>query len=213
MDGVVLVGAHTHPRVYRAAAHDALRELGVDDVTPDHAVTLQGGSYDPAMADACDALGIDHDAWWAARERHACRRANARLRAGARRTFPDTDALYELASGRQLGLVSNNRNGTAAFVADYCFPDVFEVALGRQPTLDDYGRRKPEPDFIDRALDRLDATDGIYVGDRETDVVAARRAGLDAVLLDRDGRHGDPDVDPDHTVASLSELPGLLEEG
>ncbi|SNR39246.1 HAD family hydrolase [Halorubrum vacuolatum] len=231
MDGVLLVGPTTHPGVYRAATHDALSDVGIDDPSPSTADVLEALRYDPAMADACDSLGIDIDAWWAARERHASRRANARVRSGDRAVFSDAGAvLAGLRSEHRLGLVSNNREATVRFVADYCFPDTFDVVVGRHPTIDDYERRKPDPTFINRALDQLGCTRdgdpgdgdgsagdaaGIYVGDRGSDVVAARRAGLEPILIERPYTTLDPaDVDatPAAWIDSLASLPSAVAE-
>ncbi len=225
MDGVLLVGPGTHPGVYRAAAHDALAELGVADPPASTAAVLEATRYDPAMADACADLGVDVDAWWAARERHASRRANARVRAGDRERYPEgRTVLEELRADRRLALVSNNREATVSFVADYCFPGVFDVVVARRPTIDDYGRRKPDPTFIHRALDRLavsdsepddDPTDtGVYVGDRMSDVVAARRAGIDPILIERphteSASEADPDAEPAVRIGSLRQLPAAV---
>ncbi|WP_058365622.1 HAD family hydrolase [Haloparvum sedimenti] len=214
MDGVLLVGAGTDPGVYRMAAHDALREVGVDPptVSDGHAETLEAVHYSDEMATACDALDVDRDRWWAARERNASRRTNARVRSGARRRYDDVAALPDLASDRRLGLVSNNRHATAAFVADFCFPGVFEAVVGREPTVADYRRRKPEPTLIDRGLGTMEATAGLYVGDRETDVVAAERAGLDTAFVERPhNESSDLDADPTIMVESLYDLRDRLE--
>jgi len=238
MDGVLLVGPTTHPGVYRAATHDALAELGVDELPPATADVLEGLRYDPAMAAACAEVAVDVDAWWAARERHASRRANARVRSGDRAVFPDARrVLGELHRTHRLGLVSNNREATVRFVADYCFPDTFDVVVGRRPTIDDYERRKPDPTFINRALGQLDRTGdsddrtrdgdpgegdgsdrvltGIYVGDRQSDVIAARRAGLEPILIERSYTSLDPaDVDatPAARIDSLAALPAAVAE-
>lgn len=227
MDGVLLVGPGTHPGVYRAAAHDALAELGVTDPPAEAASVLEATRYDPAMADACADLDVDVDAWWAARERHASRRANARVRAGDRERYPEAGAVLEdLRADRRLALVSNNREATVSFVADYRFPGVFDVVVARRPTIDDYGRRKPDPTFLGRALDQLAELDeaseagdgdrirepaGVYVGDRMSDVIAARRAGLEPVLMERPHTEPasgiDPEAEPAARIDSLAELP------
>lgn len=214
MDGVLLVGPGTDSGVYRMAAHDALREVGVDPrtVSARHAATLGAVHYSPEMAAACEALGIDRDRWWRARERHASRRTNARVRSGARARYGDVAALSDLARNRRLGLVSNNRRATTAFVADFCFPGVFGTVVGREPTVSDYRRRKPEPDLIERGLTAMGEKTGLYIGDRETDVVAADRAGLDAAFLERP--HNDAstlNVEPAYVVGSLYDLRDRIE--
>lgn len=209
MDGVLIVGAGTDPGVYRMAAHDALREVGVDPpaVSDGHAETLGAVHYSSEMATACDTLEVDRDRWWAARERHASRRTNARIRSGDRPRYGDAEALFDLTPDRRLGLVSNNRHATAGFVADFCFPGVFDAVVGREPTIADYRRRKPEPDLVKRGLTEMDVDAGLYVGDRETDVVAAERAGLDAAFVERPHNDAsDLDAEPMYVVSSLYDL-------
>ncbi|WP_143114402.1 HAD family hydrolase [Halopenitus persicus] len=224
MDGVILSGRGTHPGVYRAAAHDALREVGVDvrTRTPDAEKPtdtsellepLEAVRYSPTVDDACSRLGVDRDAWWRVRERHASRRTNARVRSGARPTYPDVDALAALSADRPLALVTNNRTATAEFVAAYCVPGRFDAVVGRQPTIESYRRRKPEPDFLKRGLTALGVESGYYVGDRETDVIAARRADLEAVVVDRP--HVDLDafaIEPDHVVDSLDRIEAVVDD-
>lgn len=211
MDGVFLVGAHTAPDVYRAAARDALTELGVQDPPRDAAETLGAVRYDPAMDPACDRLGVDRDDWWAAREHHASRRTNHRVETGERAVYDDAQAVTELPADCAVALVTNNRQATADFVADRLFGNRMDTVVGRAPTIDAYRRRKPEPDLIEAAMSEIDISGGLYVGDRETDLVAAERAGLRGVFLERE--HNDAaalETSPDHVVGSLSELPELV---
>jgi HAD superfamily hydrolase (TIGR01549 family) len=73
------------------------------------------------------------------------------------------------------------------------------------------GLAKPDPAFFRVALDRAAAAphEAIMVGDSyRADVVGARAAGIDAVLLDRDGEATDVDDVP--VIRSLAELPPLL---
>lgn len=54
------------------------------------------------------------------------------------------------------------------------------------------GSEKPSPLLFERALERLDAepSQALHVGDvPELDIEGARRAGIDAVLVDRSNRH------------------------
>ena len=183
MDGVLIRGRATLPAVYANAADDALAELGVD--VPENARTrLRQPSFDDAMARRCRAVGLDPETFWQTRERFASERANRRIGSGQRAVFEDTDALSELAG--PLGVVSNNRAATVEHVAAGLFPGRFAVAIGRDPTIEGYRRRKPEPDYIERALDRLGVDRALYVGDRRTDLTAARRAGIDGALLRRE---------------------------
>jgi putative hydrolase of the HAD superfamily len=72
------------------------------------------------------------------------------------------------------------------------------------------GARKPDPAIVNTALARLGcpARKALMVGDSpETDVAAARAAGVRAVFLDRANAGMDmPGVERIHTLASLEQL-------
>ena len=105
-------------------------------------------------------------------------------------------------SGARLAVVSN---------WDVSLHEVLE-RTGLGPLVDavvisaQVGAAKPDPAIFRVALDRLGATAdaALHVGDSvEHDVAGARAAGIDAVLVARDGA---PPVDGVRTIASLAEL-------
>jgi len=63
---------------------------------------------------------------------------------------------------------------------------------------------KPEPDGLLLCMERIGMTEGCFVGDSDSDIVAAKRAGVEAVLIDR-GEHENY-VEPDRRIKSLYEL-------
>lgn len=72
------------------------------------------------------------------------------------------------------------------------------------------GRAKPDPAFFRMAADRagVDPADALMVGDSyRADVVGARAAGMEALLLDR---VGDATVDDVRVIRGLDELPSLV---
>ena len=206
MDGVLIRGRSTLPEVYESAADDALEELGA--VVPEsEREPLRRPHYSEAMAACCRAAGLEPEEFWQTRERLASDRANRRIGTGPRAPYEDTAVLERLPG--PLGVVSNNRAATVEHVADKLFGR-FAVAVGRDPTLDGYRRRKPDPYYLDRALDRLGVEDALYVGDREADLLAARRAGIDGALVRRDHGQGRLDETPRLDIDGLDELPALL---
>jgi len=75
----------------------------------------------------------------------------------------------------------------------------------------EYGRRKPAPDLYRAALDALgvDASRALFVGDRvREDYDGPRAVGMRAVICTAHAIDNPPDGIP--TIASLSDLPGLL---
>jgi putative hydrolase of the HAD superfamily len=120
------------------------------------------------------------------------------------RAYPEVpDVLARLrAGGARLAVVSN---------WDVSLHDVLE-RTGLRPLVDavvisaELGVAKPDPAIFRAALDRLGAApDGaVHVGDSvEHDVAGARAAGLEAVLVARNGVAAPDGV---RTVASLTEL-------
>jgi len=209
MDGVLLEGASTPASVYRRAAGDAIEalELAVPD---DQRASLEQYHFDQEMAACCRGLGVDPAAFWQTREHFATERATHRLATGEREPFADTAALADLSV--PLGIVSNNRAATVDFVAERLFSGRFDIAIGRDPTVTGFERRKPDSHYLDRALDSLGTDRAVYVGDRETDVLAARAAGIESAFLRRAHNDGVTfDQPPALDIESLRALPSMLE--
>lgn len=121
--------------------------------------------------------------------------------------FPETEETLRAlrARGLKLGIISNH---------EWELPEMIE-AMGIVPLLDGIvtsaraGYRKPHPAIFAIALEqlRLDPATTLYVGDEvRADIVGARRAGLDAALIVRDGVA--PPEDADYPV--ITDLRQLL---
>ncbi len=123
-------------------------------------------------------------------------------------TEPGTAGALERlrAAGVRLAVVSNSDGRAATALAAGGLLDAFEFVIDSG----EVGVEKPDPRIFQIALDRLglSAADALYVGDLyEVDVVGARAAGLDVVLLDPNGEHSGRDV---RTVRSVAELADRL---
>jgi HAD superfamily hydrolase (TIGR01549 family) len=211
MDGVVLEGRGTDPAVHSHALDDVLADRGLT-VPSSLREPLERDAYDDAFRSACAELGVDPGPLFRAREERSAKRAVERLAAGARRLHRDVEVLDALADRAALGLVSNNYHPTVEFVVDHFRLDAFAFVRGRDLGPDGYRRRKPDPHYVEEALDALGATDGIYVGDRATDVIAAERAGIDSAFLRRDhNADRDLDVEPTVEIESLRDLVALAD--
>ena len=143
-----------------------------------HGLTLDPGRYDDARFGALDEL-----------QRHP------------ELVLPTFDALRR--HGLRLGLVSNGQRDLEEFVAHHGL-DV-DAAVGSAA----FGRTKPHPSIFLFALERLDAEPeaAAMVGDSYADDIAgARSLGMQAFLLDRDGRF----PDEEGRLGDLRELPAAL---
>ena len=109
------------------------------------------------------------------------------------------------AEGLPLAVVSNWDSQLPGLLADLGLAARFDALL--VSAIEETG--KPDPEIFRRACERVGVApaEALHVGDSpREDYEAARRAGLQALLLDRDGRH---DGAPDR-IASLAEVPARL---
>jgi HAD superfamily hydrolase (TIGR01549 family) len=215
LDGVLVEGSATDPAVYEQAARDTAEAFDLDGELAD---LLADPPSLAAVRQALAPLDADAEAVWRHREERACELENEQIRAAARERYPDVEVLSELAADTGLGVVSNNRMGTVEFVCEHFgFDAVMGTWYGRHPTFDGHQRMKPDPHYIHRALEDLGAvveegtsSDGahaLYVGDRESDLIAGRRAGVDVAFLRREhNRDVTVETTPDHELDGLDDL-------
>ena len=119
------------------------------------------------------------------------------------------DALRRLGRSFRLGVVSNSDGRVEAALEAAGLLDCFEVVVDSGLL----GVEKPDPAIFHAALERLrvEPHEALYVGDLyHVDVVGARAAGMDAVLL---APGGAPNVTGCRTVPSIAALVDLLLPG
>jgi len=130
---------------------------------------------------------------------------------GVKRPYADVEALDRL--DVPLGVASNNQHRVVEFVLDeYDLSRKFDAVHAREPVLSSLSRKKPSPTFLEAARDDIGASNPLYVGDKEKDVVAARRAGMDAAFLRRDHNQDRTlDVDPTYEMSTLADVVDLFD--
>lgn len=116
------------------------------------------------------------------------------------------EALDRLRSaGYRLGVVSNSDGRAEEGLEAAGLRGYFEVVIDSQLV----GFEKPDPRIFEAALRRMALTpdEAIYVGDiYEVDVVGARRARMEVVLLDPLGNHTGRDVPVATSLAEFVDL-------
>ncbi|MFC3958814.1 HAD family hydrolase [Halovivax cerinus] len=193
------------------AARDAFAAVGVDDPKPADVESIVHGVTRAELDACCERYDLDPTTFWRARERHDEDSQFAAFRAGDRDVYDDVAAIETLSPPR--GVVSNNHHTTIEFVLDrFELAELFACHYGRPMTVESLTRKKPNPHYVETALGALDAETALYVGDSESDVVAAERAGLDSIFVRREhNRDLSLSVEPDYEVDSLQTLPKLVE--
>lgn len=172
-------------------------ESTVVDVSPDE------------ISRICEQYDLDPETFWSHRERLAVERQQDEARAGRKTPYEDLSALDRLSV--PLGIVSSNQQATVDFLVEYFGLDsYFEVALGREPTLDSLDKQKPNPHYLNRAIDTLGADTVLFVGDNDSDIQAAENADVDSAFIRRPHRRDhDPSPAPTYVVEDLHDIVNL----
>lgn len=157
-----------------------------------------------------DRHDVDPDALWRCRDDAIETTLRAATRAGRKEPYDDVEALAGLDVPR--GVVSNNQRRIVEFVlATHGLDDLFETVRAREPTLASLDRKKPAPVYLDEAAVDLGVERPLYVGDSESDVLAANRAGVDTVFLRRGHNAGTAlSTDPTYEAGTLDEVVDII---
>ncbi|MCY0868457.1 MAG: HAD family hydrolase [Desulfurococcus sp.] len=123
------------------------------------------------------------------------------------RVYPDVPPVLEYLSsnGFTLGVASSSvRERLELFLEYFGLTRFFKTISGVEPGV----RGKPEPDVLLRALKAtgVDSSEAVYIGDRIVDCIAAKRARVRSVLVDRGWLKNKGECTPDYTIPSLLAL-------
>lgn len=203
-------GVLTEPtllEVQREAVRRAFAEFDVDPATEAVDGVIHGGLA--RLQRVCSVHEVPVDEFWTCHEDQAATLQLECLKNGSKPLYDDVRALDDI--DHPLALVSNNQHATIQHILDvYDMADRFEVAYGRDPTVDGAQVKKPNPHYILRAMNRLGVEDVLYVGDSNVDVVAANRADIDSAFVRRPHRSDYAlAAEPTYELDSLDELPAV----
>lgn len=204
-DGVV---AETPDRAGLRAAFqrtcDRFADALPDDTT---ASAFLDGDFE-AITEYCRDLDVDPGRFCAQATVETIRTQWRAFERGCRSRYKDAAAVRQLDA--PLGVVSDNHPTVVSLLLQrFGLAAQFETVRGCSLTPDGLARRKPNPANIEAAMDELGASTALYVGDRDVDVEAASRAGIDSVLLARG--EDSTTANATHRLSSLRELPAIVE--
>lgn len=110
-----------------------------------------------------------------------------------------------LAQHFKLGLLSNGNT-----YPERCgLEDRFDFVIFSQ----DVQVEKPNPKIFEITVQQVGCQFGelLHVGDSlENDVAGAKNVGISAIWLNRDGISNNTEIQPDHEISTLAEIPGIL---
>ena len=203
-DGVLLT--LTDMDAHYVGARQAFEELGVVSPSTAHVEAMSIGVTVPELTDICTQYDIDPERFFRARDEALTAVQRALIRAGEKQPYADVSMLDRLDC--PLGVVSSNQRDTVAFAFEHFdIGHYFDTVWAREPTVESLRRKKPRPYYIERAMDDLNISNALFVGDNESDIEAARRAGIDSAFIRRPHRVDTQlDVTPDHDVSGLEDV-------
>ncbi|MFB6109886.1 MAG: HAD family hydrolase [Halodesulfurarchaeum sp.] len=193
------------------AVRDAYRDMGVVDPDPADVDRLVHGVTPEDLASVAERYGLAPRPLWYRRDLRASLVQEREIRAGRKTLYRDVEALSAI--DRPLGIVSSNQQRTlATILEEYGIGDRFRTVHGREMHPESLARKKPDPHYLDLAIEDLGAENPLYVGDSESDVLAAEAAGVDSVFVRRDHRaEADLEVPPTAEIETLFELPEVVQ--
>lgn len=205
-------GVLTYPTdksVLTAASRKAFAAFDVDPASSDVRSLVDELSVETVRVLA-DRYDLNPNEFW---RRHETERTTLQLeaiRSGEKPLYDDVKALADLSV--PTAIVSNNQHATIEhIVSEFGLDATFEAYYGREPTLRGLERRKPDPSYLETALDELGVGSALYVGDSRVDIAAAHAAGVDSAFVNRPHRRDYClDAEPTYRLDSLADLSGHL---
>lgn len=218
MDGLLLkVGDQYWRHLIADAVDDALNHYGIDEehdgYEPLRESMLAMYTHEAQQPDVREEIrgrleqqtqkyGLDHDELWERKEALAVAVQKNQVQNGERIFYSDVNVLQKLQDHYPIGVVSNNNHAMVDYVLEHdtlaepvdgctTLADLIDTAYGIDSKFDDDLHRKPDPHYLRKAADQLDADNALYVGDANQDVQAAHRAGMDSVFVWRPHRRND----------------------
>ena len=195
------------------ATRAAFAEVGVENATQGQVDDIVTGTTTERLREICADHNVDVEAFWEARERLDEQSQFAKFEAGSRTRYDDVTSISALSQTR--GVVSNNHHSTIRFVLDFFdFEHLFDTYYGREMTVESLKLKKPNTHYLDQARADLGGESVLYVGDSESDVIAARRAGMDSAFVRRPHcEHLELSVTPTYELRTLHGVTDIVEEG
>jgi len=190
----------------RSAAVTAFRDAGIAEPTDEQVDTLGFGPTRPELEALSEQVGVDPATLWRHRDDNLADALQAAARDGRKEPYPGVDALNSL--DYPVGIASNNQRRVVEYILDHhALAGKFDALRAREPHVDSLDRKKPDPTFLREATADLGVSNPLYVGDRESDLLAGQRAGFDTAFVRRDhNRDVQPDHDPTYVVDGLDSV-------
>jgi len=213
-DGVIVNVLSDERRVpaFRDEIAEELRDRYSGDFDTDNlaAELAHSISFD-RLTELSTLTGIPAEELWRARDDALAAVLDQAARDGHKTPYEDVTALSTF--DHPVGIVSNNQRRVVESLSDrFGLAEQFGVIRARAPHPESLRKKKPEPTFLKDSIRELGVENPLFVGDKETDIRAGKRANVDTVLLRRE-HNADRHIatEPTYEIGRLDAVVELFE--
>jgi HAD superfamily hydrolase (TIGR01549 family) len=182
------------------------RDMGKEIDMNDSRMIVRASTVEK-LEEAVEATGLEAETIGRIEEEIAKRKIE-KMKNGDIQLFTDTKAVLEKLEKMQIprSVASNAPEQTTRFtVKNFGIENYFETV--RSPPLDDIHEfvrlKKPSPHMLEDAIETMDASNPVMVGDSDDDIKAAKKAGVDSIFVNT---NGGTDLNPTHKVQRLKSV-------
>ena len=213
MDGVVLNSLVDSEAWKFNAVKQALDETGMNPerLSRKEMEFFLGDYGREKCIEACEKYDLDPGTVWKLIAETTSLARIQQVKSGDFRLYSDArtflDAVHK--DDRKLGMISNAPESAVETTMKFFeLKNYFDFYRGVE-SFEDLKLRKPHPEHIEIAKAELKKMPSLYIGDKESDIRAAKNAGIDSALVNRE--RIDTDTRPEYNVNNLEELGEQLE--
>ncbi|MFB6241785.1 MAG: HAD family hydrolase [Candidatus Nanosalina sp.] len=213
MDGVLLNSLVEDEEWKFDAVRKALREknLNPEEFTRDELRKFLGDFGREACIEICEENNIDPDDIWKLVAETTSIARIEKTKKGDFRLYRDARMFLEALKPRDpaMAVISNApESAVETTMKFFNLKSYFSFYRGVE-SFEDLKFRKPHPDHLNIARAELKRSPELYIGDAESDIKAAKKAGMDAAWINRES--SESDLNPEYTASDLEELGEVLD--
>lgn len=187
LDGTLLQSTSSDLSWMKAAVRRALEKQGLE--APDSGLmNLSGIRGSKKFAEACKEIGVDPEKLWSVVEGERMEGKKQLIESGDLELKEGAEELLQVIHEQDVkaSVISNSPDLTVDLVVGEFDLEALLHYFRGITTFGDLSHRKPDPVHIDYAMAELKCENPLYVGDSESDEVAARKEGIEEVIIGDD---------------------------
>lgn len=213
MDGVLLDSMSSEEWKWNAVKK-VIRSKGVEADNLDKSTlgAVLGDQGYKECIKACNNLGLSPKKVWTEIAQETTLQRREKIQSGDITLYENVKTLIENLHQEdiKMGVISNAPEGAVkATIDEFDLKRYMHFYMGVR-SFEDLQARKPNPNHLEIAKIEIKRSPMVYVGDTESDVIAANRANLKSAWINR--RNVESDVQPDYVIDSVQELKSIALE-